>query len=812
MKILDEIKSRVLILDGALGTELLKHAESRFDFPEQLNLENPEAVRRVHADYLDAGADILTTNTLGANRIKLRSYQAEDRAADFNRSAVSAAIQARGEKKAWIAGSMGPTGRLLSPLGDLSVDEAFSTFSEQAQALAQAGADLLLIETQIDLLEARTALRAARSVTDIPIAVVMTYPLEDGRTVTGSDSATAAASLSHADIVGINCGGHPNGFESHIRAIIAHNSRPLIVYANAGVPQKRPDGVFFPLGPEDYLVHALKFHSLGGNIVGGCCGTTPDHIRLISASLKGRPPVARPSLSRVFRSTSRNSLLLLGPGQPMRVVGENINPFARKPLRREFKQGSLALARTYARRQQQAGADALDINLGKRGEREPEFYADAVREMQAVTRLPLFLDNGSPEALEAALRIYAGKAVINSVTGEKRSYERLLPLAARHGAAVLLLAMDENGIPDRAEARFKIIEDLRKLAAEAGLGPDDLLADPITLSLSTSQTAPEETLRTIDLLSKHGIPSVIGLSNLSFGLPRRSLLNSVFLELALHRGLDSAILNPMDQDLMQRITAAEALSGRDTGLRKYLARFGAEKAADEQPKTSSPPESAEAALERAILDGEKSGLIPIINRLQEEGQNGLDILERILTPALRRAGENYQRGVTFLPQLILSAEVMEAASRVLERSFPNRKEGGSKGKVVLATVRGDLHDIGKNIVALMMRNFGFSVIDLGKNVSPSRIIERAREEDADIIGLSALMTTTLDAMQEVVRLKNQLAPNIRILVGGAAVSPEFAVEIGADAFGQNAMDGVRKLHELLPSGRSGSGKAIDIED
>ena len=798
MKLLETLKERVLILDGGMGTEIIERTGKSFEFPEILNLEKAGLIADIHRAYIEAGADIIETNTLGATRIKLNEFGVGDRVEAINLAAAQAARDARENRPVLIAGSIGPIGKLIQPLGEISMEEAFRAFYEQAKILEKGGVDFLLIETQIDVFEARTALLAAKEATSLPVAVSMTFPHGDGRTVTGSDPETAAVIFAAygADIYGINCGGHPEKFEDFLRQTLRHNPKPLAVYANAGEPQKRGDTSEFPLGPEEYLPFAIEFYEAGANIIGGCCGTTPRHIRLIAQELKGKKPSERAAGPAGFRAASRNSVFFGGEGLPFRVIGENINPFARKDLAEELKAGHLDLARSYARRQEQAGADALDINLGKRAEKEPDFYAACVSELQQVSRLPFFLDNRSPGALEQALRVYAGKAVINSVTAEKKSRDVLLPLAKKYGAAVILLAMDDDGIPETAKRRYDLIKDLIDQALDLGLTRADILADPVVLSLASSEDKVRITLETIELLNSFHIPTTMGLSNISFGLPRRRLINSSFLCMSRQRGLDSAILNPLDRNLMNVICAGDALTQRDIGLKQYLERFaGAPEEPEEAPAPQ--PETTEEALSQAVLQGEKAAVEPLVRQLVDEGKDGFTILQTILSPALKQAGELYEKNIYFLPQLILAAEAMESASRVLEDAYDLKERAAEKARIVLATVKGDLHDIGKNIVHLVLRNSGFEVIDLGKNADAQAVIDAAKKHEAAIIGLSSLMTTTLDEIQAVIGLKNERCPRIKVIVGGAAVSPGYAEEIGADAYGKDAMDAVRQVKKLL---------------
>ncbi len=794
--ILELLKERVLILDGAMGTELIRRTGQKFDFPEILNIERPELIQEIHEDYINAGADIIETNTFGANRIKLSEFGASDKVFDLNVAAVRIAKKARGNREIFIAGSMGPIGKLIKPLGELEEGEVYDVYREQAEALAEGGADLLLIETQIDILEAKIAARAAKDATDLPVAVSISYPMEGGLTVTGSDPGVAAVTFAptDVDIFGLNCGGHPRDFIGFIEKITRHSSKPLIVYANAGIPEKRGDKVIYPLGPEEYLEYPLKFYESGANIIGGCCGTTPDHIRLIANALKGRKPVNREKIQPFFRASSRNSVIFIGKNFKFRIIGENINPYGKKKLTEELEKGELRLARELARKQEEAGTHALDVNLGRRGEKDAEFYSSAIRNIQNVTKLPLFIDNSSERSIELAFRIYAGKPVLNSVNGENA--ERLLPIAKRYGASVVLLAMDESGIPDTAEGRIRIIEKLIDRALQAGFTLNDLIADPVVLTISTSRENLDVTLKTIKALSDLGIATTVGLSNLSYGLPARKFLNRAFLPIAVWHGLDSAIMNPLDAEMVNIIHATDALIGRDPGMKFYIEHFGKQvdlRIEAGEKKALSPEEE----LFNAVVDGEKEKTVELTGKLIQSGMNAFDVLNRILIPAMQKVGELYEKRIYFLPQLILSAEAMEGAAKVLEKHLKLDGRASKKARIVMATVKGDLHDIGKNIVSLVLRNYGYDVIDLGKNVSAEKIVSTAKEVNAEFIGLSALMTTTMDGMKDVIELKNRLYPKAKVLIGGAAVNEKFAGEIGADAYARDAIDTVRKIEELM---------------
>ena len=798
MNINQILKDKVLILDGATGTEIMRRTDAQYEYPEEINLIEKNILKEVHAAYIDAGADIITTNTLGASAVKLNEFSAAGRAEELNLSAVEIAREARGNQPALIAGSIGPVGKLIYPLGDITFTELYQTFTQQAKTLEKGGVDLLLIETQIDILEAKTAYLAARENTSLPIAVSMTFPLEEGTTVTGTTPEISGITFSSTglDIFGLNCGRDPEDFFGWIEAIRFHWHKPLIVYANAGIPEKISGQLRFPLRPEEYAQSAEQFYKSGANIIGGCCGTTPEHIKLIASSLKDKKPVIQNRKNKFFYISSRNSSLSIGSELPFRVIGENINPFGRKKLKKELDEKKFDQVRKFARIQEEEEADGLDVNLGMQGETDPDFYADAINEIQNITRLPLFFDNSNPHSLEKALRIYGGKAVINSVNGKEDSYSVLLPLAAKYGAAVILLAMDEKGIPETVQDKIRIIDALIEKSIRAGIPENDLLVDPIILTIATSGKAAFETLQAIKKISEMSLPTVLGLSNLSFGLPQRQILNAAFLPMAAAHGLDSAIMNPLDSNLMAAVKASDAITGRDTAIRAFILKYG--KKTDiqyEQPakKTSSTREE----LFQAILSGEKNAAGQLALKQLEKEKNSLKIFEEIMVPAIKRAGDFYEEKKYFLPQLIMAAEAMENASAALKPYMKRTIQTQTKKKIVMATVYGDLHDIGKNIIVLILRNHGYTVIDLGKNIKSEKIIETALREKADVIGLSALMTTTMEEMRSVVDIRNKKAPRIKIIIGGAAVTDSFAQKIGADAYGKQAMDAIRKIEGLL---------------
>ncbi len=808
--LLTELRRRVVVLDGAMGTEIFRRMGETPEFPELLNLEAGAMIEAIHRDYVEAGAEVIETNTFGASPLKLAEQGAAQRTEELNAAAVALCRRAAqgAPRPVWIAGSLGPCGGLIEPLGPLSVDQVFDSYARQVRALAEAGVDLLLIETQIDLLEAKTALLAAKSVCDLPVVLSVTYPMEGSVTVTGSGPDSVAVTLDSlpADVVAVNCGGHPEGFYDIIETLAMLTDKPLAAYANAGLPERREGRLVYPVGPQEFARYVARFADLGASLLGGCCGTTPAHVAQIARMLGGQRIQPRSRDDRgTFRLASRSRVFAIGPRRPFGLVGESINPFGRKSLARAIREDDLEPVRALARKQERAGAHCLDVNLGRRADKEPEFFKRAVAQVQSVSTLPLFLDSSSLESLEAALQIVAGKAAINSVALGPDA-KRLFDLAARYGAGVVLLAMNQEGIPDEPEGRVRIIEDLRAMALEAGLKSHDLVADPVVLAAASAGSV-QATARTARLLSDRHVATVCGLSNVSYGLPARSQLNAVFVAMLMAEGLDSAICDATDLRLRDEVLAASALVGRDRGMKRFVARFG-EQLADrivepqsldhEADSVSAARAGDEGLLEEALLDGEKDLAAHAAARILDQGMDGVALVEKILAPVLRRVGDLYEKRVIFLPQLILSAEAARAAAEVIE-SRMSRSGGGQKekGKVVMATVRGDIHDIGKNIVALVLRNHGYEVLDLGKSVDAAAIIDAALEAQAPVVGLSALMTTTMDGMAEVVAERNARAPQVKVIIGGAAVTDRFRREIGADGYGRDAVAAARLIEEIL---------------
>ncbi|MBI2874575.1 MAG: homocysteine S-methyltransferase family protein, partial [Firmicutes bacterium] len=794
-----------------MGTFLQRAGLPSGACPEEWNLTHPETVTGIHESYLAAGARIIETNTFGGTRRKLAEYGLAGRLREINAAGAAAAARARERHPAGgtvlIAGSVGPTGSLLEPLGDLSFAEAVDLFAEQVEALAAGGVDLILVETMADLQEARSAvIGARRAAPRLPLLVSLTFG-GGGRTLTGTDPAGAAVTLEAmgVDGLGVNCSGGPEELLGAVRSMRAVTGIPMIAYPNAGLPrlESGSGSTIFPLGPDGFAGAMLPFVEAGANILGGCCGTGPDHIRALAQAVEGRSPSFVPKARGEdprAKLASRSRWIILDDLPGIAVVGERINPTSRRLLSAEIREGQSSLLRAEARRQAEAGADLLDVNVGVPGIDETLAMTRAVQAIQDTVDLPLVLDSSAPEPLAAGLAAYTGKALLNSVNGEQEKLASVLPLAAAWGGAVVALCLDERGIPPTAAGRLEIAERIARASDAAGIPRADLFIDCLTLTAGAEQAGPAETLRAIAMVKDRlGARTILGVSNVSFGLPARSLLNATFLAMAVGAGLDSAIINPFDEGVMGVVRAAAVLLGRDRDSARYVACYGGR--GKDAPAQAIVPAIVPAPdgdplvrLREGILRGDRDVMVPAAREALAL-QPPLALIQQVLTPALQQVGEYFSEGRYFLPQLMTSAEAMEAACRFLEGHLPDK--GDQKGTVVMATVQGDIHDIGKNIVALMLRNYGYRVVDLGKNIPADEILRAAREHRADLVGLSALMTTTMVQMGRVIDLLRSQGLPVPVVIGGAATSREFAGSIGADGHASDAAEAVKLVRGIL---------------
>lgn len=790
------------IFDGAMGTMLQAAGLKPGECPELLNITHPEMVKAVHAAYIDAGSTIIETNTFGANRIKLAHYGLSDRVTEINAAAVRAAKEAAGGR-AKIAGSIAPTGRFIEPLGDLSFDEAYAAYLEQATALAEAGADILLIETIIDLQEMRAALLAAKDAREkagrpLPIMCQFSFS-EDGRTVTGTDPQTAAIVLDAmgADIIGINCSLGPQQLVPLVKIIAENTEKPVSVQPNAGLPCLRDGKTIFPMTPEDFAEWAPRLVEAGATYVGGCCGTTPAHIAALAKALRDCPLPKRHAPQPGLALTSRSRTVFIGQNLPTVLIGERINPTGRKKLAAEIKEGSLLSVKKEALGQVRAGASVLDVNMGVAGIDQTAAMRRAITEISQITDAPLSIDTSDAAALEAGLRAYPGRALINSVSAEPERLRTFLPLAKKYGAAILCLPLNEGGVPKTADERLLAMRVIVKEAKEAGLSLRDLLLDALIMTIAADKDACREALSTIrHYRTDYGCPITMGLSNISFGLPNRPLINSTFFAMCLAAGLDAPIMNPYDEQMQNALMASAALLGQDPNGCAF-SRSDKNLAVPKAAATAKIEDLAPLpAIKQAVIDGEKELVVPLVGAAIDAGHTTNEITEKALTAAMNEIGDGFGAGRIFLPQVLLAAETMRTAFIRLRELLP-AQTADSRGKIIMATVKGDVHDLGKNIVSALMANSGFSVIDLGKDVPAEAIVSAAQKENADLVGLCALMTTTMPEIDAVVSALRQAGCRAKVMAGGAAVTEEYAKSAGCDAYAPDGVAAVRLAKEMV---------------
>jgi len=789
------ISEKVLILDGATGTMLQKSGMPAGVCPEQWVLENPGVIIDIQKKYIDAGSDIIYTCTFGGNRAKLDESGNGNRTVEINRRLAQLSRQAAGGK-AFVAGDLAPTGRFIEPLGDLSFEKCVDIYKEQIQGLLEGGVDLFVIETMMDIQEARAALLAVKESCDLPVCVSMTFD-EAKRTLMGTDAVTALITLQSlgADAVGCNCSTGPAQMLDIIKMLKPFARVPLLAKPNAGLPRLIDGRTVFDMEAVEFGLYAQSFVEAGANLLGGCCGTSPEFISQLSRACKDlKPqPVGCDPYSAV---TSSRKTVFFGADTPVVVVGERINPTGKKVLQADLKEGSTEEIVRLALEQKQKGADILDVNVGMPGIDEKTAMVNAVEAIGEVCDAPLSLDSSSPEVLEAALRIYPGRALINSITQEKAKLEKLLPVAAKYGAMFILLPLSDEGVPEKALQRQEIVRNVFARAAEFGYQKNDIVVDGLVMTVSSNQEAAAETLDLIEWCSREfGCNTIVGLSNVSFGLPERGWVNAAFLSMAIGRGLTMAIANPSSDLLINIKMAGDVLTGKDENSQKYILRFGNsdKPVAGETHQTAENRTTGESIFD-AVLKGDKDGIGALVEKAVNENMNPRDIVDQFLIPAINQVGKLFDEKKYFLPQLIQSAHTMKKGFDCVEpllKQDCSDAAADKAGDIVLATVKGDIHDIGKNIVALMLRNYGFRVHDLGKDVSARRIVDEAKRINAAVIGLSALMTTTMVEMKEVINLARAEGCTARFIVGGAVVNGEYAAQIGADGYARDAYEAVK---------------------
>ena len=778
------LNDRILILDGAMGSVLQQRGLPPGGIPELLNLTDPELLISIHREYIDAGSEIIYANTFGANGKKLRGsgHSVEE----IISAAITTAKKAAEGTNAKVALDIGPLGELLEPMGKLTFEEAYELFREMAVAGEKAGADLAVIETMTDLYEAKAALLAVKEHTSLPVLVTMSFE-ERGRTFTGCTAASMAHTLEGlgADAIGLNCSLGPDLLLPILKEICAHTRLPVIAKPNAGLPD--PVDGHYDMGPEEFAQALLPCLETGVTIFGGCCGTSPAYIREVRKVLAGKIPAQRRYRSTGFVCSAVTACPLDG----IRVIGERINPTGKKRFQQALLENDLDYILDVAVAQEDAGADILDVNVGYPGVDEVEMLPRVVKKLQSAVSLPLQLDSSNPDALEAALRIYNGKAAVNSVNGEQSVLDRILPIVKKYGAAVVGLTLDAKGIPQTAEGRVAIARKILDAALSYGIPREDVWIDCLTLTVSAQQEQAAETLKAVSIVRREmGLQTVLGVSNISFGLPNRPLVTENFLVQAMAAGLSMPIINPNQTALMDAVAAFRVLSGEDGQCRAYIDRF-AESAAP------APSSGGTMTLEDAVMRGLKAEAGKLAKAALETTDE-LSLVENHLIPALDKVGKGYEAGRVFLPQLLSAAQAAQSVFEVIRTSIAQK--GGApvkKGSLSIATVRGDIHDIGKNIVKTVLENYGYEVFDLGRDVPADTIAEHARANKLRLVGLSALMTTTLPAMEETVRALKALPQPPAVMVGGAVVTAEYAAAIGADYYAKDASQAVEIARNVL---------------
>ncbi len=783
---LDFLHNGITILDGAMGTVLQQRGLPPGGKPELLNLTNPALLRSIYREYVEAGSQIVCANTFGASAPKLAGTgYAVDQVVSAAVSVARQAVQGTGAK---VSLDMGPLGELLEPLGTLSFERAYDCFKEAAMAGERAGADLVSIETMTDLYEAKAALLAVKENTRLPVFVTMSFE-RSGRTFTGCTIPSMARTLEGlgADAIGLNCSLGPDLLLPLLKELCENTRLPVIAKPNAGLPD--PATGAYGMGPEEFVRALLPCLEAGVTIFGGCCGTSPDYIRALAKALEGKTPAPRAYRSAGFVCSAMAPCFLDG----VRVIGERVNPTGKKRLQQALLERDLDYVLDLAVQQEDAGTDILDVNVGHPGVDEAVLLPQTVKKIQSAVALPLQLDSTNPEALEAALRVYNGKAAVNSVNGERAVLERILPIVKKYGASVVGLCLDEHGIPPTAEGRVAIARRILDAALSYGIPAEDVWIDCLTLTVSAQQDQARETLRAVRMVREElGLQVVLGVSNISFGLPERGAVTRSFLTQALAAGLTLPILNPNQREMMDAAAAYKVLSGEDAGCRAYIARF-----ADAVSAQTAPAGPVSLTLEEAVA----RGLEGDAGRLAREAlntQDGLSLVENRLIPALDKVGADYEAGRAFLPQLLSAAQAAQAVFQAVKTAIA--EQGGApvkKGKFVIATVKGDIHDIGKNIVRTVMENYGYEAVDLGRDVPPEVILDAVRAQNIKLVGLSALMTTTLPAMEETVKLLHTLEQPPVIFVGGAVVTPDFAAQMGADHYTKDARQSVDIARKVL---------------
>lgn len=793
MNVIEKINSGFTLLDGAMGTELQKLGLTAGELPERWNISNPTAVENIHKAYLAAGSDIILANTFGANLLKFEADELEKVVSAALSCAKNAVAEYCGIKPRFVALDIGPLGKLLKPLGDLEFEKAVEIFSATVNLGVKYGADLIFIETMNDSYETKAAVLAAKENSKLPVFVTNVYDA-GGKLMTGANPAAMVAMLEglKVDALGLNCSLGPGEMKGIVNEIVSLSSTPVIVKPNAGLPTTKDGKAVFDVTEESFGKSMLEIANMGAAVLGGCCGTSPTYIKALNDVVK----------SATFNKIQNKDITVISSythavqfnKKPV-LIGERINPTGKKRFKQALIENDIPYILNEGIKQADAGVHALDVNVGLPEIDEADFIYRTVTELQAVTDLPLQIDTALPLALEKGLRAYNGKAMINSVNGKKESMQAVFPLAAKYGGLIVALTLDEKGIPATAEERVAIAKNIIDTAASYGISKKDIIVDPLAMAVSADQNAGNETLKAVKILTEMGIKTSLGISNISFGLPNRDFVTSTFFALALENGLSAAIMNPYSFDNNKVYHSYLALKGLDDGCMDYINFAGQYTAESTVLKQADVKTQKADGLFGAIVNGLKADAAKCAKE-QLTTTPPLDVINNFIVPALDEVGKGFEEKTVYLPQLLISAEAATAAFEEVKVKMPS-SNGENAQKIVIATVKGDIHDIGKNIVKVLLQNYGFSVIDLGKDVTPEAVLESVKQSGAKLVCLSALMTTTLPAMEETVLLLNNHCPDTKIIVGGAVLTEGYAKQINANTYAKTAMDAVRYAEQMF---------------
>ena len=800
MKIQDLLKQGIVYLDGGTGTSLQASGLQPGELPETWNITKPQEITALHQAYYEAGSHIVCTNTFGANGLKFDGKEGRFSVQQIVTAAVGCAKQAAkraqgGQAQRFVALDIGPLGKLLAPLGDVPFETAVSLFAEVVRAGVAAGADLVLVETMNDCYETKAAVLAVKENCDLPVFVSNVYD-EGGKLMSGATPEAMIAMLEGlgADVIGINCSLGPDRMLQLLPRFVAAASVPILVKPNAGLPRAENGKTVYDVDVNQFADTMRSIALQGGAVIGGCCGTTPAYIEALVKVTAGIVPQPVTAKNRTVISSYTHAVVF--GGAPV-LIGERINPTGKKRFKEALRQHDVAYILKEGVDQQEKGVHVLDINVGLPEIDEQEMLTSCVHELQSVCNLPLQLDTSNTAAMASAMRIYNGKPMINSVNGSAESMDAVLPLVKKYGGAVVCLTLDESGIPDSAEGRFAIAQRIVHRAAEYGIGVNDLIFDPLAMTISSDNHAAQVTLDTIPLIKKLGAKCSLGVSNISFGLPNRDFITATFFTMALMRGLDAAIMNPYADEMQKAYHSYLALAGLDENCGQYIAYAQGITATQTSAATQGAATAQAEGLQGAIIRGLTQQAAQLAAK-ELETRPPLEVINRQIVPALDVVGRGFEAKTVFLPQLLMSAEAAKAAFEQARHKMPATEEVGPA--VILATVKGDIHDIGKNIVKALLENYGYRVIDLGRDVPPEAIVKAAVEQNVKLVGLSALMTTTVPAMQETIHLLRKEKPDCLVMVGGAVLTQEYADMIGADFYGKNAMESVRYAEKVFSGG------------